>query len=528
MTAAVVRARVLRLPAAGVAAVLALAWLVAAPPTPDLGAALYRGRLFAEEGFALYDLGWYGGHHLPGYSLLAPAAGWLLGVRPAAAVGAVLSAALFERVATAHWGRSARPAVLLYAIATVTDLLIGRVTYGLGVAAGLGALLALQRGRPGAAVVLASACSATSPVAGLFLALAASAAFLARPRDRRPLGVAVAATVVVAALAILFPEGGAQPCPPGSLAAVLGGSALLVAVADPREGAIRIGGLLYALAGTLAFLLPTPMGSNVSRLGAGFALALIAGLVATRPTRLRVRRTAVVAGCAALVAWQWWAPVREVSKASDASYGAAYHAPLLAFLAGDAGATPVRVEVPFTRAHMEAVHVAPHRPLARGWQTQLDRKYNPLFYDDGALTAERYERWLRRNAVTYVALPDAPLDPAGAEEAAIVASRPSFLLPVWSNAHWRVFRVRRAVPLVSGDATLISLGPEGFVLRATGVGEALVRVRFTPYWTATGGACLSRAPGGWTAVTLRRTGRVHVGLRFSLRRALRGPGSCAA
>src|SRR5262249_45829001 len=139
--------RGLRLPAAGVAAGRALRWPAAAPPTPDLGAALYRGGLFSREGMALYDSAWYGGHHLLGYSILSPAFGALVGVRTSGAIGAVLAAVLFERLATAHWGRAARPAVLLYALATATDLAIGRVAFGLGVAVGLAALLALQRRR---------------------------------------------------------------------------------------------------------------------------------------------------------------------------------------------------------------------------------------------------------------------------------------------------------------------------------------------------------------------------------------------
>jgi ACS family D-galactonate transporter-like MFS transporter len=114
----------------------------------------------------------------------------------------------------------------------------------------------------------------------------------------------------------------------------------------------------------------------------------------------------------ALAAWQWLAPVREASKVvGDPSYQAAYYAPLIRFLERDVGG-PVRVEVPFARAHWEAVHLAPYFPLARGWQTQLDVKYNALFYRPGAVTADAYRAWLARNAVAYVALPDAPLDPS--------------------------------------------------------------------------------------------------------------------
>ena len=53
---------------------------------PDLAAAGYRSDLFARVGFTLWDNGWYGGHHLLAYSLLAPALGALIGPQPLAAL----------------------------------------------------------------------------------------------------------------------------------------------------------------------------------------------------------------------------------------------------------------------------------------------------------------------------------------------------------------------------------------------------------------------------------------------------------
>ena len=70
-----------------------------------------------------------------------------------------------------------------------------------------------------------------------------------------------------------------------------------------------------------------------------------------------------------------------------------------------------RLEVPLTRNHWEATYLAQDYPLARGWHRQLDRKVNPLFYDrEHPLTRRATERWLRENAVRWVALPTAPLD----------------------------------------------------------------------------------------------------------------------
>ena len=81
-----------------------------------------------------------------------------------------------------------------------------------------------------------------------------------------------------------------------------------------------------------------------------------------------------------------------------------------------------RVEIPFTENHWEAAHVAPHVPLARGWERQLDRRYGALFYD-GTLTPRRYRAWLDEHAVAYVALPDVPLDYAAPRRGAAHRAR---------------------------------------------------------------------------------------------------------
>ena len=61
------------------AAAFGLAYVIAAPPSSDLAAAAYRSDLFSRAGFTLWDNSWYGGHHLPAYSVLAPALGAWVG-----------------------------------------------------------------------------------------------------------------------------------------------------------------------------------------------------------------------------------------------------------------------------------------------------------------------------------------------------------------------------------------------------------------------------------------------------------------
>ena len=169
------------------AALGAGAYLVLAPPSADLAAQEYRAGLVRSGGLGIWDNGWYAGHHTPAYSVLFPPLGAALGARVAGALAAVTAAVLFHRLALRRWAPGpATAAALWFALATVATLLTGRLTFLLGVALGLGALLALGRGRPLLAAAIAVTTTLASPVAGLFLALAAVAWGLAAPARRGP------------------------------------------------------------------------------------------------------------------------------------------------------------------------------------------------------------------------------------------------------------------------------------------------------------------------------------------------------
>lgn len=511
------------------AAGLALAWLAIGPATPDLAAQVYRTGLFEREGWAIFDLSWYGGHHMPGYSLLFPPLGALLGARVAGALAAVASTILFEQIAHRRFGDGARWGALWFGVGSVADLLIGRLTFALGVSVALGAVLALQRGRRRLGIALGVGCTLASPVAGLFLAMAGIAHWLA-VRERTGIWLATAAFTPAVVLSLLFPEGGSQPFSSGALAAVVLCCGLLLWVLPKSERVLRAAALAYLACTLLAFVVASPMGSNASRLGVAFAGPLLLCGVLPRDGGARRRRLALAA-VVPLLAWQWWAPVRETIKgAGDPSTRLAYFTPMLGFLAGRAEAAPLRVEVPFTRLHWEAVYVARRTSLARGWETQLDVKYNGLFHGRRAsrLTAGRYGAWLRREGVRYVALPDVPLDPSGVAEAGLIRRGLPFLRAVFHGRHWTVFEVRGDPGLADGVGRLTRIGPQSFTLRARRAGTTLVRVRHTPYWRiASGHGCVSRAAGGWTLVRATRAGAITVTATFDPRLLLDGGPRCS-
>jgi hypothetical protein len=191
------------------------------------------------------------------------------------------------------------------------------------------------------------------------------------------------------------------------------------------------------------------------------------------------------------------------------------------------GGDGVRVEVPFTRGHWEAAWLAPHVALARGWEKQLDERYDGTLLSR-RLTSADYRRWLREEAVAYVALPDAPLDPSSALEGRLIEAGLPYLREALRTRHWRIYEVLGATPLVQGPGELTGMGHDWFSLRTRRGGRLLVRVRFTRYWTVLAGqACVRKAPGGWTEVSAQGAGDVRVAARFSLARALGlGGSSC--
>jgi hypothetical protein len=559
-----------RVPAWTIAAACGLAYAILAPPSSDLAAASYRSYLFSHAGFTLWDNSWYGGHHLLAYSVLAPALGALLGPPLLAAISATIAAALFALLIEGRFPmRAARVGAVWFAFGAGIELLSGRVPFDLGLALGLGALLATRsasgrRTRWALALALAVLSTLASPVAGAFLGLAALAWTLAVKPRAWPIALTIGALAPIALLAGAFPEGGTQPFVASSFYPALAGSLLLAALfssARPRaqvehaEGALRvlrIGAGLYAIALLGAFVIPTAVGGNATRLGALVAGPLAACVLVGRfpgevggwraqwraggtggwlaQWRLRVL---VVLATPLLLYWQVAAPLSNfASAASDPAVHASYYAPLLGELRalgvgyGSPPTRPARIEVVPTRNHWEARWVAPNVMLARGWERQLDIDRDALFYDEAEtpLTAARYRRWLANEAISYVALPDAPLDYSAKGEARLLRGGGGggvvpYLREIWRSAHWRLFAVLNPQPLVGAPASMTALSSDSFTLSAPRTGAYVARVRFTPYWAITEGhGCVRRAPGGWTEVQARSAGSLHVAIAFSVTR----------
>ncbi|WP_435055756.1 hypothetical protein [Micromonospora aurantiaca (nom. illeg.)] len=551
------------------ALVLTVLYLTLPATGSDLSAQVARAGFFAEHGAALVDLRWYGGVHPWGYSLVSPPLMALLGVRVTGALALLASATAFAALLVRT--RVPRPLLgsLVGVVTIAGNLVSGRVTYALGVAFGLAALLALtlpaRRTRfaaaaaagvaagpagPGAAgggrnvwaAVAAGAAallaSAASPVAGLFVGLAGVALLLSR-RYADGLLLAVPAAVPLAVTGLLFGEGGWMNISTADTVHAVVTSLVVAALVAYRP--VRVGALLSAAGVLASALLHTPVGLNATRLVVMFALPLLAAaatppawftasrlgagrLGAGRPDsdahgigRLgqgRSRRAVGAAGLAALLAVVcWWQPpvvTADLRSADDPTADPAYFAPLRAELARR-GLTG-RVEVPPTRNYWEAARMG-EVPLARGWLRQADIDRNPLFFTtvpgaDGTsipLTSVTYRDWLADNAVQYVAVPDAEFSWVGRSEAKLVELGQPYLTEVWSNRHWKLYAVAEPTPIVGAPGELISQDGASITFRALAPGPIPIRVRHDRWLTVSNGATVTRA-GRWTTVTVPQPG----------------------
>ena len=473
----------------------AAVYLVVAPPSADLAAQEYR----ADLGLTLWNNGWFAGHHTPGYSVLFPPLGGLLGVRLTGALAAVAAAALFTLLARRHWGeprresegfwadmahnpsrsRRADVAALWFAAGTVAVLLNGRMTFLLGVAIGLGALLALAHERRVLAVALSAATTLASPVAGLFVALAAAAWALAAPRERAPAGAAIAAAALapVAIMLVAFPQGGSEPFVPSAFWPALAGGLLLAALLRVRARAAQRRAALRRRARRRVRALH-PAGRQCDAVGALVAGPVLLGALLGRRSPVLVAALAVAFATAAVSG-----SARRRARSGDPSIAASYHAPLVEFLRAQGEPGSLRVEIPFTENHWEARHVAARPdgiPLARGWGASSTASSAP------SSTTDRSTPRATAAGSTSAPSRSSPCPtcrstpPAATRQRLIEAGLP-FLRPVCERA-WRVFAVTRPAPLAEGQAGArvnATLSSTGVTVRASRAGSVLVRVHFT-------------------------------------------------
>jgi hypothetical protein len=501
--------------AVAVTAAGAAAWIVFFPRVgTDLPAAIARAGWAGSYPGSGYLFSWYGGFYPAGYSLLAPYVLAVCGVRPAMAAAGVIAAGLLAWLLARHRVPRPRVAALWGAAALLTQLTAGRAAFTLGLAAALGCVAAASLPRHPlrwpAMAGLALVSGLLSPVTALFLGVPAAALLLTgRRREGLVIGLAAALPLGITAA---VPDGGVQPAAPQTWLPPLAAAIGVLLLVPERWRVVRAGALVYGVGVLAAWAVPTPVGSNVERLGLLLAGPLLAGLGQVGPALLR---PLLPLALAAVAAWQVAQPVTDLAHGNAPPYApqtAALAEELHALHAGTA-----RAEAVPQYGHWESQQLADVVWLARGWERQLDMARNPLFYGGGTLTPGQYYRWLRDNAVRYVAICRGSLDWAAVAEAQIVNAGQPWLVPVWHDRLWRLYRVAGAVPLASPPARVVSTSPARITLWIPRAGTTLVRVRWSPLLRATAGGAVGRR-GPWAGLTVRRPGTYSLTAPYELAR----------
>jgi len=473
----------------------------------DFPAQDYRVWIFKTHGFLIWDVNWYGGHADIGYSVLFPIVGAFLGTVPATALACVTSTALFGRLIGRSSSWACVVARLWFSIVVVGDLIIGRAPFACSLACSLAAVYFVRNRQRWPAVAAATAASLFSPLGAAFLLLIA-VGWLPTLGWRRALPFSGALCGL--GVAAVMGDRGRFPFPWTALSGPLVIVTIGLLLTPRYEHTVRRVLLLYGAACIAVFFVPNPVGGNMARLAA-IVIGPVAAFVLLRANRMRALLVLVVP----LLIFQLQPVVSAVaSAAGDLSTKQQYYDGMVRFL-GEHQKPVAKVEIPFTRDHWEATYVAEQVPLARGWDRQVDLSRNAQLYEP--LTPQAYESWLHDNAVTYVALPDAALDAGGRPEAQILRHPPAWLKQVYTDQHWRIWRVVNATPLATGAAVMTRLTHNGFTLTATHTGATLVRLRWSPYWHVDSGlACVAQAAGGWTTVVTGAPGEVKISAAISI------------
>ncbi len=522
--------------AAGAAASLAalLAWL--GPPGNDLAAHMYQRTVFLNDGFEFWNNFWYGGRYgFVTYSVLYYPLAGLFGIQPLAVASIATAALAFAVVVGRQWGPLARWSSRTFAVVWAGLVISAAFPFALGVALGLLALWAVQAGKRWRFGVLAVLTAAASPLAFLLLAIFLAGIGLGmRERGRRIVAPALVVGAVGAIEFLLtraFSDGGHYPFSKFELISILVFCGLGGSLTWRVEGArtIRWFFVVYAVVTLASYAVTSPLGENIARVR--FAALPIAVLVLS----LRGWRPMPVAAVALLLAASWnlsphaWSYSRARGEPAAQE---AYWQPAVDFL--HQHLTPsYRVEAVDTAGHWAAVHLPRAGiPLTRGWFRQDDFPQNEVLYD--RLDRATYLYWLRSLGTRYVVLTDAPTDYSAKQEALLIQSGNSGLVPVLRATHMTIYGVPRPRRIVTGPAParVVELAQTRIVVRVGEPGLYRLAVRYSPYWKSKG-ACLTSGEDGMLRIAAGRRGAIALHFRVNAGRALAavvgaaGPGDCA-
>lgn len=512
--------------AALLAGAIALAIALFGPPGGDQAAHMYLTESWREHGWQLWDNLWYAGRYAQvNYSLLFYPLAALLGTTTVIVASCAGAAAAFAALVRRRWEAIATGPAVAFALLVPLGVLAGTYPFLLGLALGLGTLVALAAGRRALALAGILATAAAHPLALAFLLTVLLAVALATPgwwRSRGNLAVVAGAAAVAGAQLLLLrgfsADGARYPFILQDALAIAGFCAvgLLLTRGLPDQRPLRALFLVYAGLGALAFMLSSPLGGNVVRLLLLMGAPLLLLPLAARGFRPRAIAATVLLGA---LMWQAWPAVAGWQTATEArAQNADFWYPAIAFLERHADPDH-RVQVVATADNWEAFYLAERGvPLARGWFRQDDFPANQILYEE-PLTPRRYETWLRRVGVRYVLLPSDPLDYSAENEAALLRSGASGLRQVARIGGWTIFELPDATPIATpADGIRVTAMTSNTVtLRADRPGVYRLRLRYTPYWQVERGAACAAPREPWgTELRVTRAGVIRMSFDVEL------------
>jgi hypothetical protein len=502
----------------------AVAFFVVRPGVNDLWAARARASA-VEHGVGLgYWFSWFGGGSTPGnYSVLTPYLCAAIGTELVGALSLVAISVLVTVLVrdTPHQ----HAAAALATVAAALNLWSGRIPFLLGAVAGLGALIAVRRRQRAATVGLTLLSILASPLAGAFVAFGLSGTFLTtRTKAYRPI---IAYAVITAAIALVlstlaFGAPGPEPFTNGLLLELALAYVCLWFAGAPDH--LRTLLWVTMLATVVLWAVPNGIGSNFARF-VWYCLPIAVVALSTKPVRVATLAVTPLLIIGAVTT------ATDLLNATRAISSETYYTSLAERLQQIPDLRNYRVEVVDHGGKAGYEALLDYVMLARGWETQEDQALNKVLYDE-SLDPVQYKLWLDNNAVGYVALPAATV--GGFPEYKLVESGVAdYLVPMWHDAKWQLFRVEDPTPIVGAPASVLAHDQKSMTIRVPRAGTLPVRVRWSKYLTAvlqerapTGPGLVDAQPPvraeladdgtGWTVLTVRKAGT------YVLRGSLRG------
>ena len=362
--------------------------------------------------------------------------------------------------------------------------MVTRTTFALGLAIGLGALLALIPDGCAWLRCYLSSAPLASPVAGLFLGVAGGALFLSG-RRRAGVTLAVSALVPTMAVGLAFGNGGRQTFAEEH---ALMGFLVCLAVAGLcwRLPVVRWGALLSAVLVAVAYFVPTPVGTTATRLPELFAAPIIVAVAA-------VPLVAVIAAAVSVVLLLPPVSISEVRERGDPALSVEFYAPLLDQLALVGLTGPLRSSRRCGAAKLPSWRrwLRPHE----GGRDKSTPPQQPHLLRRNPQRRTRTESGSRTTPSRTWPSPTAHTNGRRPMKRTWCAAGCRTYKPVWSDQTWTLYAVTNPRPVISFPGRVIARSPVSLTVSLPEPGEYVVRVRWSRYLSTSDG-CM-RPTDGW-------------------------------